>query len=285
MSLALALHGGPYYIGLAVLLVLFFIGLKGINLSLHAIFVKALTSSFREAALAGQFDTALNNMPHGLCMFAADGRLAVMNHRFSEMMNLSDDLVHRGAERARHHRRLRQRRIDLGGERQDDPLGNREFAGEGYHHHRSRRRPGPVAVMDVPADGRRRRRRAAGRHHRAAQRGSQDQPSGALRRTDGASQPGQFPRRDRAPAGGPARCRRNCRHCCLSTSISSSRSTIPWAIPAATSCCARSPTGCARCCARRISWRGSAATNSWCSSRTSNRTRTPPVLPGASSII
>ena len=64
------------------------------------IFVKALTSSFREAALAGQFDTALNNMPHGLCMFRADGRLAVMNHRFSEMMNLSDDLVQRGASAA-----------------------------------------------------------------------------------------------------------------------------------------------------------------------------------------
>jgi diguanylate cyclase (GGDEF)-like protein len=97
MSLALALHGGFYYVGLSALLVLFFVGLKHINISLHAIFVKALTSSFREAALAGQFDTALNNMPHGLCMFAADGRLAVMNHRFSEMMNLSDDLVHRGA--------------------------------------------------------------------------------------------------------------------------------------------------------------------------------------------
>jgi diguanylate cyclase (GGDEF)-like protein len=97
MSLALALNGGFYYIGLAVLLVLFFIGLKGINLTLHAIFVKALTSSIREAALAGQFDTALNNMPHGLCMFAADGRLAVMNHRFGDMMNLSDDLVQRGA--------------------------------------------------------------------------------------------------------------------------------------------------------------------------------------------
>src|SRR5258705_451028 len=97
MSLALALHGGFYYIGLAVLLVLFFVGLKHNNLSLHAIFVKALTSSFRESALAGQFDTALNNMPHGLCMFRADGRLAVMNCRFSEMMKLSDDLVQRGA--------------------------------------------------------------------------------------------------------------------------------------------------------------------------------------------
>jgi diguanylate cyclase (GGDEF)-like protein len=97
MSLALALHANFFYVSLAVLLALFFVGLKGINLSLHAIFVKALTSSFREAALAGQFDTALNNMPHGLCMFRADGRLAVMNHRFSEMMNLSDDLIQRGA--------------------------------------------------------------------------------------------------------------------------------------------------------------------------------------------
>jgi diguanylate cyclase (GGDEF)-like protein len=97
MSIALAIHGNPYYIGLAVLLILFFIGLKHINLSLHSIFVKALLSSERESALAGQFDTALNNMPHGLCMFGADGRLAVMNHRFSDMMRLGDDLVQRGA--------------------------------------------------------------------------------------------------------------------------------------------------------------------------------------------
>jgi diguanylate cyclase (GGDEF)-like protein len=97
LALALIVHGNAYYIGLGLLLVLFFIGLKYINLSLHAIFVDALTSSMREAALAAQFDTALNNMPHGLCMFAADGHLAVMNHRFSAMMNLPDDLVHRGA--------------------------------------------------------------------------------------------------------------------------------------------------------------------------------------------
>jgi diguanylate cyclase (GGDEF)-like protein len=100
MSVALAIHGDPYYIGLAGLLVLFFLGLKLINLSLHDIFVKALLTGEREAALAGQFDTALNNMPHGLCMFGVDGRLAVMNHRFSEMMGLSDDLVHSGASAA-----------------------------------------------------------------------------------------------------------------------------------------------------------------------------------------
>jgi diguanylate cyclase (GGDEF)-like protein len=97
MSAALILHGGFYYYGLAALLGLFFVSLKDINLSVHRIFVRAMTSSFREAALAGQFDTALNNMPHGLCMFRADGRLAVMNHRFSEMMLLPDDFIQRGA--------------------------------------------------------------------------------------------------------------------------------------------------------------------------------------------
>jgi diguanylate cyclase (GGDEF)-like protein len=85
---------------MAVLNVLFFFSLKHISTSLQKIFVRALIAREREAALAGQFDTALNNMPHGLCMFAADGRLAVMNHRFSEMMNLSDDLMHRGSTAA-----------------------------------------------------------------------------------------------------------------------------------------------------------------------------------------
>jgi diguanylate cyclase (GGDEF)-like protein len=97
MTLGLAMHGDRYYIGMACLSALFFLGLKQITTSLQTIFVRALVAREREAALASQFDTALNNMPHGLCMFAADGHLAVMNHRFSEMMNLSDDLVHRGA--------------------------------------------------------------------------------------------------------------------------------------------------------------------------------------------
>jgi diguanylate cyclase (GGDEF)-like protein len=100
LSVALALRGTPYYIGLALLNVLFFIGLKQITTSLQRIFVRALIAREREAALASQFDTALNNMPHGLCMFGADGCLAVMNHRFSEMMGLSDDLVHSGVSAA-----------------------------------------------------------------------------------------------------------------------------------------------------------------------------------------
>src|SRR5438309_1924635 len=97
LTLALAVYGSPYYFGMAILNVLFFFSLKHISTSLQKIFVRALVAREREAALAAQFDTALNNMPHGLCMFGVDGRLAVMNHRFSEMLRLSEDLVHRGS--------------------------------------------------------------------------------------------------------------------------------------------------------------------------------------------
>jgi diguanylate cyclase (GGDEF)-like protein len=95
--IALALRGTPYYIAMSVVCAAFLLAVMQLSASLHRIFMRAVVAREREAALAGQFDTALNNMPHGLCMFRADGRLAVMNHRFSEMMNLSDDFVQRGA--------------------------------------------------------------------------------------------------------------------------------------------------------------------------------------------
>ena len=98
--MALAWRGTPYYIAMAFISAAYIMALVQLSANLHKLFMRALVAREREAALAGQFDTALNNMPHGLCMFAANGHLAVMNHRFSEMMNLSDDLVHRGASAA-----------------------------------------------------------------------------------------------------------------------------------------------------------------------------------------
>jgi diguanylate cyclase (GGDEF)-like protein len=93
LTLGLLLYGSPYYAGMASLNVLFFLALKHISTGLQKMFVRALLAGEREAALANQFDTALNNMPHGLCMFRSDGRLAVINHRFSQMMNLQDNIV------------------------------------------------------------------------------------------------------------------------------------------------------------------------------------------------
>ena len=93
--IALGWRGTPYYIAMAVFSAVFLLALIQISANLHRIFLRALVAREREAALAGQFDTALNNMPHGLCMFRADGQLAVMNHRFSEMTELPDDFVER----------------------------------------------------------------------------------------------------------------------------------------------------------------------------------------------
>ncbi|MGJ4952229.1 putative bifunctional diguanylate cyclase/phosphodiesterase [Bradyrhizobium sp. HKCCYLS20291] len=99
-SIALIFHGTVYYIGLSFVAAGFLFALREITNNLQQIFVDALTARDREAALANQFDTALNNMPHGLCMFRPGGRLAVMNHRFGEMMGLPDDLLRHGGAAA-----------------------------------------------------------------------------------------------------------------------------------------------------------------------------------------
>ena len=119
MTAAMAVYGSPYYFGMALLNVVFFFALKHISTSLQQMFVRALVAREREAAIASQFDTALNNMPHGLCMFRADGTLAVMNHRFSEMMNLPDGMVDRRVSAADIVDACAQGRVDFGGERRD----------------------------------------------------------------------------------------------------------------------------------------------------------------------
>jgi diguanylate cyclase (GGDEF)-like protein len=92
--IALALRGTPYYIAMSIVSAAFLLAIMQLSANLHRIFMQAVVAREREAALAGQFDTALNNMPQGLCMFTSDGHLAVMNHCFSEMMKLPSDLAH-----------------------------------------------------------------------------------------------------------------------------------------------------------------------------------------------
>jgi PAS domain-containing protein len=42
------------------------------------------------STIAGRFDLALNNMPHGLFMLDADNRILVANRRACELLNLGD---------------------------------------------------------------------------------------------------------------------------------------------------------------------------------------------------
>jgi diguanylate cyclase (GGDEF)-like protein len=92
--IALALRGTPYYMAMSAVSAAFLLAIMQLSANLHRIFMQAVVAREREGALATQFDTALNNMPHGLCMFTSDGRLAVMNHRFSEMMKLPGDFAY-----------------------------------------------------------------------------------------------------------------------------------------------------------------------------------------------
>ena len=97
MCLAMILHGGVYYVVLGLLNTLFFVALKRITLDLNQVYVRALRDGEKITSIAGQFDAALNNMPHGLCMFGADGRLAVINQRLVETIGLPGNLLCRGA--------------------------------------------------------------------------------------------------------------------------------------------------------------------------------------------
>jgi diguanylate cyclase (GGDEF)-like protein len=97
LIVSLMFIGGAYHFSLALLSIVFFVAIRQLTSSLNGIYLNAWLAREREAALAGQFDTALNNMPHGLCMFAADGQLAVINDRLNEMMSAGADFVRPGA--------------------------------------------------------------------------------------------------------------------------------------------------------------------------------------------
>ncbi len=125
LTVALAAHGSPYYVGMALLNVLFFLALKHISTSLQKIFVRALIGA-RARGGAGQ------PVRHGAQQHAA-WPCDVPRRRApggDESPLQRDDGAVRRLRAARRRRRghlfgLRRRRNDLGGERQADPAGSR----------------------------------------------------------------------------------------------------------------------------------------------------------------
>ena len=88
MAAALLLYGNPYHWIYAGFLALSFLGIKFMADRLRRTLFDAATASRDVALLATRFDAALNNMPHGLCMFDSDGRIVVSNQRLSQLMGL-----------------------------------------------------------------------------------------------------------------------------------------------------------------------------------------------------
>jgi diguanylate cyclase (GGDEF)-like protein len=95
MTLALFMKGDIYFTVFGCVLIPFFISLKTIADRLRRTLLDAVIATRDVTLLAGRFDTALNNMPHGLCMFDPQQRLVVSNKQVEAMLHISG--VRRGA--------------------------------------------------------------------------------------------------------------------------------------------------------------------------------------------
>ncbi len=96
ITAALLLHGDVYHWIFAALLGPFFLAVKFIAERLRLTLLDAVVATRDMTLLARRFDTALNNMPHGLCMFDAERRIVVANKRLNEHLGLPSDTELKG---------------------------------------------------------------------------------------------------------------------------------------------------------------------------------------------
>ena len=90
LSAAMFYAGGLYYAVFGFVLLPFFVALKFISDRLRRTLLDAVIANRDVGLIARRFDTALNNMPHGLAMFDADQRLVVINRRLVEILGLAE---------------------------------------------------------------------------------------------------------------------------------------------------------------------------------------------------
>ena len=96
MIAALVFYGDVFHWIFAGLLIPSFLGMKFIADRLRRTLLDAVTASRDMSLLAKRFDTALNNMPHGLCMFDSERRIVVTNQKLVERLGLPPDLELKG---------------------------------------------------------------------------------------------------------------------------------------------------------------------------------------------
>jgi diguanylate cyclase (GGDEF)-like protein len=96
MTAALVLYGNRFYWIFAALLIPTFYSIKRIADRLRGTLLDAVVTSRDMSLLAKRFDTAINNMPHGLCMFDSKRRVVVSNGRLKQQTGLAADLDLKG---------------------------------------------------------------------------------------------------------------------------------------------------------------------------------------------
>ena len=97
MTAALLIYGNWYHWIFAGLLVPSFLGIKSIADRLRRTLLDAVITSRDMSLLAKRFDTALNNMPHGLLMFDTKRHIVVSNQKLNQQMGLAPDFELKGA--------------------------------------------------------------------------------------------------------------------------------------------------------------------------------------------
>jgi diguanylate cyclase (GGDEF)-like protein len=89
LTAAMFVAGGYYYAIFGLILIPFFFALKFISDRLRKVLLDAVLANREISNLNQLFDTALNNMPHGLAMFDSGRRLVVTNRRLIELLGLN----------------------------------------------------------------------------------------------------------------------------------------------------------------------------------------------------
>jgi diguanylate cyclase (GGDEF)-like protein len=96
MTAALVLYGNLFHWVFAALLIPIFYSIKLIADRLRGTLLDAVVTSRDMSLLAKRFDTAINNMPHGLCMFDSKRRVVVSNGKLKQQTGLAADLDLKG---------------------------------------------------------------------------------------------------------------------------------------------------------------------------------------------
>jgi diguanylate cyclase (GGDEF)-like protein/PAS domain S-box-containing protein len=97
ITAALVFYGNLFHWIFAALLIPSFLGIKLIAERLRRTLLDAVVTSHDMSLLAKRFDTALNNMPHGLCMFDSKRRIVVANQKLNQQMGLAPSLELKGS--------------------------------------------------------------------------------------------------------------------------------------------------------------------------------------------
>jgi diguanylate cyclase (GGDEF)-like protein len=87
--LSLALAGGYYWCLFILVVIPSFITMRRISFRLRGVYLDALLKARDVSLLADRFDTALNNIPHGIAMLDSEWNVLVINKTLKELLFIS----------------------------------------------------------------------------------------------------------------------------------------------------------------------------------------------------